>query len=129
MNRILPYLPLPSKPITGAEAARHFDADAFDQHPDLVAFVRPMVELEFAEAPDALRAALAQSLQGPFRYLVEVRRGGGMFEHTREVVQVRAIGFDPSRDGVLRDGIVSNTPDRRRRSFQSLRNTRDPATP
>lgn len=42
MNRILPYFPL-SKLVSGVEAARAFDADAFDEHPDLAAFVRRML--------------------------------------------------------------------------------------
>ncbi len=35
---ILPYIVLPTEPIRGAEAARQFDADALDEHADLVAF-------------------------------------------------------------------------------------------
>ena len=103
------FIPLPlSEPLNGAEAARQFDAQQFDEHPDLVAYVRLSVVAEF----DALIYASAPVLKAPFLYLVLVQRGGGMFEIAREVVQVRAIAFDPSRPGTLRRGIVTTTPDR-----------------
>ena len=99
---ITPYIPRSSKSLTGPDVARQFDADVFERYPQLVAFVRLVVEDEFTDAPEAL--------QGPFRFLTLVQRAAGsLFEHRREPIQVRAIGFDPSRDGILRDGIVTNT--------------------
>ncbi len=115
MMKLLPFLPLPSKPLTGAAAARLVDEAVFELHPDLVAFVRPMIELEFADAPEAMRAALSRPLMRPFRYLVEVTRAdaGDLFPHRREVLQVRMTdGFDPSRPGTLRGGFLSNPDDR-----------------
>lgn len=110
MNPLLPYIVLPAEPTTGAEAAERFDASVFEKHPSLNAFCRAVIEGEFIDAPAPMRYALAAPLQGPFLFVVEVTRGSGsLFEHQRQPVQVRAIGFDPSRDGVLRDGIVTNT--------------------
>ena len=108
--KLIPYFPL-TKPISGVEAARRFDADAFDAHPSLVAYVRLVVEREFAGAPDALRVALEQPPMPPFRYVVKVDRAvdGDLFPHHREILQVRAVdGFDPQQDGILRDGFLSN---------------------
>ncbi len=114
MNRILPYPPT-TKPISGAPAARQFDAAVFERFSRLSAFVRLPIDEEFNDAPAAVRNALAQPLPGPFIYVVEVARGAGsLIEHQRQPVQVRAIGFDARRDGVLRDGVVTNTmPDRK----------------
>lgn len=114
MNRILPFLPVPT-PITGKVAARQFDAGVLDADPLLDAFCRPMIEFELAAAPDSLRAALAQPLMKPFRYVVLVARvfGDGLFSHRKEVRQVRTSeGFDSSIAGTLRGGFLSNGPDR-----------------
>ena len=110
MNRILPFIAL-SKPLRGADDAHQFDADVFAAHPSLVGFVRPMIELEFADAPQALRRALDTPLMDPFRVVVMVSRAdaGGLFPHRRAVRQVRTSeGFDPLIDGVLRAGFLSN---------------------
>ena len=111
MNRILPYLPT-TKPISGAPAARQFDAAVFERFSRLSAFVRLPIDEEFNDAPAAVRNALAQPLQGPFVFVVEVTSGAGsLFEHQRQPVQVRAAdGFDEQRDGILRGGVVTNTP-------------------
>ena len=120
MNRILPFLPT-TKPISGVEAARRFDEAAFDAHPSLDAYVRPMVELEFSDAPEALRNALAQLPMKPFCVVVQVTRGTGLFLHRREVLQVRAVeGFDPSRAGTLRGGFLTNTSTDREPEPKSL---------
>ena len=113
MNPILPYFPL-SRPVTVAASAREFDDDVFAAHPSLASFVRPLIELEFADAPQALRNALAQPPLRPFRVVVQVTRGTGMFTPRREVLQVQAVaGFDRRRPGVLRDGfLMNNTADR-----------------
>ena len=114
MNRILSYLPL-SKPFTGAVAAQRFDEAVFDAHQALDAFCRPMIEAEFSDAPEALRAALDTPLMRPFRVVVEVRRGSGeLFPPAREVLQVQVVlHFDRRRPGVLRDGfLTNNTTDR-----------------
>ena len=110
MQKLLPYLPL-SKPLRGPDAARQFDADAFEQYPALDAYCRPLIEGEFNDAPDALRNALAQPLMKPFRFVVEVTRGTGMFPPRREVLQVQMVrGFDSSIDGTLQGGFLSNGP-------------------
>ena len=62
---ILPYLPAPSPPITGATAAQHLDAVALDAFPPLDAFVRLPVEGEFDDAPDGLRLALEIAPMAP----------------------------------------------------------------
>ena len=59
---------------------------------------------EFDDAPPALRAMLAQPLGPPFCIVVRVIRAAGLFDHQREPLQVRAIGFDCRRPGVLRGG-------------------------
>ena len=113
-TRILPYLPT-TKPLTGAVAAGRFDEAVFELHPDLVAFVRLVVEAEFDQSPAGLRLALDVPPMKPFRHIVKVSRAddGGLFPHRREVLQVRMIdGFDPSRPGTLRGGFLSNLDDR-----------------
>ena len=106
MQKLIPFISL-SKPISGAAAARQFDADVFDDHPSLDAFVRLPID---GDAPDALRAALELPPMKPFRHIVKVSRTAGLFDTTREVLQVRMTdGFDPSRDGVLRGGFLTNT--------------------
>ena len=108
--KLLPFIALP-KPLRGADDARQFDADTFDAHQALVGYVRPMIQLEFIGAPQALRHALAQPLMRPFRHVVQVRRGGGLFENERQVLQVQMMpDFDSSRDGLLRKGFLMNAP-------------------
>ena len=112
MQKLLPYLPL-SKPLTGPDGARRFDASVFADHASLDAFARLPIEGEFDETPDAMRAALAIAPMPPFIYAVMVSRGSEMFPHSRALVQARTVdGFDELREGTLRGGFLSNGPDR-----------------
>ncbi len=109
---VIPYLPLPSEQIRGLVAAQRFDADVFESHGALNAFVRLPIDEELNDAPDALRLTLELPPMEPFRHIVKVSRAdaGGLFPIRREVLQVRmADGFDPSRTGTLRGGFLTNT--------------------
>ncbi len=113
MQKLIPYIPLrhsAAEAISGPAAAQHLDAGVFEASPQLVAFCRPMIPLEFSDAPQALRAVLGTPPLDPFRVVVEVRRHGGLFETERQVLQVQMTpGFDPSLVGTLRAGFLTNT--------------------
>ena len=72
------------------------------------------IELGGTDIKGAIVSDAASSLMlDPIVASAERNTLTGMFEHTREVVQVRAIAFDPSRPGTLRNGIVTSNPDDR----------------
>ena len=95
---VIPYLPLPSEQIRGLVTAQRFDADVFESHGALNAFVRLPIDEELNDAPDALRLTLELPPMEPFRHIVKVSR-----------VEARcAVGFDEHLDRP-RAGVAGRT--------------------